>query len=77
MAYVDVLSPNPNGKTVVLLHGKNFNIAYWEQTIKELSKQGFRVIAPDQIGFGNQPSLQATNTAFSSWLLTPNQFSTV
>ena len=52
MAYVDVLSPNPNGKTVVLLHGKNFNIAYWEQTIKELSKQGFRVIAPDQIGFG-------------------------
>jgi len=37
---------------VVLLHGKNFNIAYWEQTIKELSKQGFRVIAPDQIGFG-------------------------
>ncbi|MGB4415800.1 MAG: alpha/beta hydrolase [Paludibacter sp.] len=52
MAYVDVLSPNPNGKTVVLLHGKNFNIAYWEQTIKALSKQGFRVIAPDQIGFG-------------------------
>lgn len=52
MAYVDVLPTNPNGKTVVLLHGKNFNLAYWEQTIKELSKKGFRVIAPDQIGFG-------------------------
>lgn len=52
MAYVDVLSPNPNGKTILLLHGKNFNVAYWEQTIKELSKEGFRVIAPDQIGFG-------------------------
>ena len=52
MAYVDVLPPNPNGKTILLLHGKNFSIAYWEQTIKELSKAGFRVIATDQIGFG-------------------------
>jgi pimeloyl-ACP methyl ester carboxylesterase len=36
----------------LLLHGKNFNISYWEQTIKELTKNGFRVIAADQIGFG-------------------------
>jgi len=52
MAFVDVSPPNSNGKTVLLLHGKNFNAAYWEQTIKELGKKGFRVIAPDQIGFG-------------------------
>jgi pimeloyl-ACP methyl ester carboxylesterase len=52
MAYVDVLPTTPNGKTIVLLHGKNFNIAYWELTIKKLSNEGFRVIAPDQIGFG-------------------------
>lgn len=52
MAYLDVSPTNKNGKTVLLLHGKNFNAAYWEQTIKELNKKGFRVIAPDQIGFG-------------------------
>ncbi len=52
MAYFDVSSQNPNGKVILLLHGKNFNVAYWEQTIKELNKNGFRVIAPDQIGFG-------------------------
>ncbi|WHF52421.1 alpha/beta hydrolase [Chryseobacterium gotjawalense] len=52
MAYLDVLPINPNGKVIVLLHGKNFNAANWEQTIKELNKKGYRVIAPDQIGFG-------------------------
>ncbi|MES2574782.1 MAG: alpha/beta hydrolase [Bacteroidota bacterium] len=52
MAYLDVAPTNKNGKTILLLHGKNFNTAYWGQTIKELNKKGFRVIAPDQIGFG-------------------------
>ncbi len=70
MAYVDVLSPNPNGKTILLLHGKNFNIAYWEQTIKELSKEGFRVIAPDQIGFGK--STKPANYQYSFQQLAHN-----
>lgn len=52
MAYVDVLPSNPNGKVILLLHGKNFNVAYWDQTIETLAKEGFRVIAADQIGFG-------------------------
>ncbi len=52
MAYMDLRPQNPNGKTVVLLHGKNFTGAYWEQTAKELSALGYRVIMPDQIGFG-------------------------
>jgi pimeloyl-ACP methyl ester carboxylesterase len=52
MAYMDVHPANPNGKVVVLLHGKNFNGAYWEQTAKVLSANGYRVIIPDQIGFG-------------------------
>jgi pimeloyl-ACP methyl ester carboxylesterase len=43
---------NPNGRTVVLLHGKNFWGAYWGDTIKFLTERGFRVIVPDQIGFG-------------------------
>lgn len=52
MAYMDVKPDNYNGKNVVLLHGKNFNGAYWETTIASLTKKGFRVIVPDQIGFG-------------------------
>jgi pimeloyl-ACP methyl ester carboxylesterase len=52
MAYMDVKPQNPNGKIIVLLHGKNFNGAYWRTTIAALTKDGYRVIAPDQIGFG-------------------------
>src|SRR5205085_5102998 len=52
MAYMDVEPDKPNGKNVLLLHGKNFNGAYWENTAKELKKKGYRVIIPDQLGFG-------------------------
>ncbi|HEY9048914.1 MAG TPA: alpha/beta hydrolase [Ohtaekwangia sp.] len=52
MAYMDVKPSNPNGKTVMLLHGKNFFGAYWEQTIRVLAAQGYRVVIPDQPGFG-------------------------
>lgn len=52
IAYMDVKPQTPNGKVVMLLHGKNFNGAYWKTTIGALSKQGYRVIVPDQIGFG-------------------------
>lgn len=38
--------------TVLLLHGKNFSGAYWEKTANDLSKAGFDVVIPDQIGFG-------------------------
>lgn len=52
MAYMDVMPDNYNGKNIMLLHGKNFNGAYWETTIEALVQEGFRVIIPDQIGFG-------------------------
>jgi pimeloyl-ACP methyl ester carboxylesterase len=53
MCFMDVQpTKNPNGRTVVLLHGKNFWGAYWADTIKFLTDRGFRVIVPDQIGFG-------------------------
>lgn len=52
MAYMDIKPENYNNKNIVLFHGKNFNGAYWETTIKALTKEGFRVIVPDQIGFG-------------------------
>jgi len=53
LAYMDVPPSGPdNGRSVVLLHGRNFFGLYWEQTITFLSAQGYRVIVPDQIGFG-------------------------
>lgn len=51
MAYMDVRPATPNGAAIVLLHGKNFCAATWGATIRVLSEQGWRVIAPDQIGF--------------------------
>ena len=51
MAYLDVQPEQFNGRTVVLLHGKNFCAATWEATLRFLQKNGFRVIVPDQIGF--------------------------
>lgn len=53
MAYLDVQpdAESANGRTVVLMHGKNFCAGTWEGTIAELHEAGYRVIAPDQIGF--------------------------
>jgi pimeloyl-ACP methyl ester carboxylesterase len=51
MAYMDVRPKNANGRTAVLLHGKNFCSATWNATIEALAAAGFRVIAVDQIGF--------------------------
>ncbi|UYQ92914.1 alpha/beta hydrolase [Chitinophaga horti] len=52
MAFMDVQPATPNGKAIVLLHGKNFCGAYWDSTAASLSSKGFRVIMPDQVGFG-------------------------
>jgi pimeloyl-ACP methyl ester carboxylesterase len=51
MAYMDVTPAKPNGKTIVLLHGKNFCAATWVGSIRALMQAGYRVIAPDQIGW--------------------------
>jgi pimeloyl-ACP methyl ester carboxylesterase len=51
MAYLDVQPEHPNGQVAVLLHGKNFCSATWEATINVLVGAGYRVIAPDQVGF--------------------------
>jgi pimeloyl-ACP methyl ester carboxylesterase len=51
MRYMDVKPAKPNGRTAVVLHGKNFCAATWEGTIRALSDAGYRVIAPDQIGW--------------------------
>lgn len=52
MAYLDVApTGKANGRTALLLHGKNFCAATWEQAIAALAGAGYRVIAPDQVGF--------------------------
>jgi pimeloyl-ACP methyl ester carboxylesterase len=53
MAYMDVPpTAAANGRTALLLHGRNFPASYWEPVIKALSGAGYRVVVPDQIGFG-------------------------
>jgi pimeloyl-ACP methyl ester carboxylesterase len=51
MAFMDVQPARPNGRTVVLLHGKNFCGATWATTMDVLGRAGYRVVVPDQIGF--------------------------
>jgi len=51
MAYMELAPARPNGRTVVLLHGKNFCGATWGDTARVLAATGYRVIVPDQIGF--------------------------
>src|SRR6201985_2396569 len=70
MAYMDVKPSNANGHVVMLLHGKNFNGAYWGQTAAVLAENGYRVIIPDQIGFGK--SSKPSHIQYSFQLLCQN-----
>ena len=51
MRYMDIGEKDAK-KVIVLLHGKNFSGYYWERVAKDLLKKNYRVIIPDQIGFG-------------------------
>src|SRR6201985_1631805 len=70
MAYMDVKPSNANGHVVMLLHGKNFSGFYWKQTIAILAENGYRVIIPDQIGFGK--SSKPKHLQYSFQLLCQN-----
>lgn len=52
MVYMDVAAAKPLRGVVVLLHGKNFSGSYFGETAAALRDAGYRVIIPDQIGFG-------------------------
>lgn len=43
---------------MVLLHGRNFPSSYWAPVIKMLSEAGYRVVVPDQVGFGKSSKPQ-------------------
>jgi pimeloyl-ACP methyl ester carboxylesterase len=64
MAYLDVAPERPNGRVVVLLHGKNFHAGTWARTVESLRGAGFRVVAPDQIGFGKSSKPEAYQFTF-------------
>lgn len=65
MAYMDVAPTAPaNGRTVLLLHGRNFPAGYWAPTIKALTAAGYRVVAPDQIHFGKSSKLDDAPVRF-------------
>ncbi|PZR23797.1 MAG: alpha/beta hydrolase [Flavobacterium psychrophilum] len=70
MAYMDLQPAKANGKTVLLLHGKNFPAMYWEQTANDLAKEGYRVVMPDQVGFGK--SSKPGNIQYTFQLLAQN-----
>jgi pimeloyl-ACP methyl ester carboxylesterase len=53
ISYMDVAAQGTaNGHTVMLLHGNNFGGFYFKAIIDALTHEGFRVIVPDQIGYG-------------------------
>jgi pimeloyl-ACP methyl ester carboxylesterase len=71
IAYMDVAPQGAaNGHTALVLHGNNFAGFYFKAIIDGLTKEGFRVIVPDQIGYGRSSkpiapyslSSQARNT---------------
>lgn len=66
MSYMDV-SPTAraNGRTVVLLHGKNFCGATWESTAKSLAANGYRVLIPDQVGFCKSSKARSAQYSFA------------
>lgn len=62
MAFMDVKPSTPNGQSVILFHGKNFTGFYWKEVIAFLSNSGYRVIVPDQLGWGlsTKPNIKYT-----------------
>lgn len=66
MVYMDVPAVGAHKENIVLLHGKNFNGAYFEEMANILSKKGYRVIIPDQIGFGKSTKPQSYQYSFQT-----------
>ncbi|MDB5200904.1 MAG: alpha/beta hydrolase [Ferruginibacter sp.] len=69
MAFMDIKSEKPSGKTILLLHGKNFNGYYWKNVVPFLTRAGYRVIVPDQLGWGES---SRANIHYSFHLLAAN-----
>lgn len=68
MAYGD-LGDKKSSKVAVLLHGKNFAGYYWNRVANDLVKSGYRVIIPDQIGFGKSSKPRSYQFSFAQFAL--------
>jgi pimeloyl-ACP methyl ester carboxylesterase len=64
MVFMDIAPATPNGRVAVLMHGKNFCAATWQGTITKLTEAGYRVIAPDQVGFCKSSKPQSYQFSF-------------
>lgn len=65
LAFMDVApTAAPNGRTVLLFHGRNFPASYFEPLIRTLTGAGYRVIAPDQIEFGKSSKFDDVPVSF-------------
>ena len=71
LAYMDVAPVGePNGRTVMLLHGGGYYGWYWKDTIEALRNEGYRVVVKDRLGWGRSSkpilpyniNLHASNT---------------
>ncbi|MBS1969341.1 MAG: alpha/beta hydrolase [Bdellovibrionales bacterium] len=66
MAYMDLKPAQAAQDTIVLLHGKNFTGAYFAQLANALVAKNFRVIIPDQIGFGKSTKPKSFQYSFQA-----------
>ena len=68
MRYMDIGDKDAR-KVIVLLHGKNFSGYYWERVAEDLLKRKYRVIIPDQIGFGKSSKPDSYQYSFGQLAL--------
>lgn len=79
MAYMDVAAQTstsiqgPAKPAVLLLHGKNFAGYYWQRIATDLSARGYRIIIPDQIGFGKSAKPAHYQYSFAQLALNTHQ----
>jgi len=63
MRFMDI--GDKKGKVALLLHGKNFSGYYWQRIAQDLANRGYRVVIPDQIGFGKSSKPSYYQYSFS------------
>ncbi|QLE85299.1 alpha/beta hydrolase [Shewanella sp. Scap07] len=68
MRYMDVGDKDAE-KVVVLLHGKNFSGYYWEKVAQYLLDKNYRVVIPDQVGFGKSTKPDSYQYSFGQLAL--------
>lgn len=73
MRYMDIGDKDAR-KVIVLLHGKNFSGYYWEKVAKDLLKKKYRVLIPDQIGFGKSSKPDCYQYSFGQLALNTKSF---